>query len=340
MFKTFDSLVDWLVMTNKPAGYMVYPYSSLDRRFRFAVIRMDFEDGHKVPMPVYWRVEGAKSGWDMGRPPGRLILFNLCGLEGAGRVYVTEGEKAASFVRGLGLVATTSAFGAGSPGLTDWSPLAGKEVIIFPDHDEEGRRYARKVKAILGEIFPAPTVRVVPLDLLWRTDRPMPDGGDFADWIDDGCPDDWDEARCKQEVEDVVAKVEPEAPQKGLVMGDGPVGRAVEMEVIVPEVKVPVPAVEDETPDTSHTMFYRAGLWMDSREPPAKGKSYNGANRDRHTWNTMLRLIRRGRYRDTENFGLSRGRALRLLREWNHRGTDPWDDDELQRKLDLALKGR
>jgi hypothetical protein len=291
-------------------------------------------------MPAYWRVDGRRSGWDMGRPPWRLILYKLWTLEGADRVYVTEGEKTAESVIGVGLVATTSAFGAGSPGLTDWSPLAGKDIVIFPDDDEEGRRYARKVVNLLAEVFPAPVVRVVPLDLLWRTDREIPPGGDFADWLADGCPDDWDEVRCRREVEDVVSRVEPEALQKGLVMGDGPAPVAVEMEVIVPAV--PASDSEEDTPTggDSDAMYERAGRWMDCREPPSKGKSYNGANRDRHTFNTMLRLVRRGKYRDAENFGLSRGRALKLLREWNRRGADPWDDDELVRKLDLAMRGR
>jgi hypothetical protein len=340
MFKTFESLVDWLVMTNKPARHTVYPYAGPERHFKFAVIRMDFEDGHKVPMPVYWRVDGRKCGWDPGRPPGRLILYRLWMLSGASRVFITEGEKTAESVIGLGMTATTSAFGAGSPGLTDWSPLAGKDVVIFPDHDEEGRRYAVKVKTLLAEIFPAPTVRIVPLELLWRTDRPIPDGGDFADWIDEGCVDSWDEARCKQEVEDVVSRVEPEAleVQGELTVGDGPAPAPIAVKVTMPAIEVG-PAVLEDTGE-SGTMFHRALMWMDSREPPAKGQSYRGVGRDMHTWNTMLRLVRRGKYRDTENFGLGRGQALKLLREWNHRGTDPWDDDELIRKLDLALKGR
>jgi hypothetical protein len=340
MFKTFDSLVSWLVMTNKPSRHTVYPYAGPERQFKFAVIRMDFEDGHKVPMPAYWRVDGRKSGWDMGRPPGRLILYRLWGLADAGRVFVTEGEKAAQSVIDVGLTATTSAFGAGSPGLTDWSPLAGKEVIIFPDADEEGRRYARKVVNLLAEVFPAPVVRIVPLDLLWRTDYPIPDGGDFADWIDEGCPDNWSEDRCRQEVEDVVAGVEPGALeiQEELAMGDGPLPAPIAVKVNMPAVEASPAALEDT--GESGTMFYRAGLWMDCREPPSKRQSYNGVNRDMHTWNTMLRLVRRGKYRDTENFGLTRGQALKLLREWNRRGNDPWDDDELVRKLDLAMRGR
>jgi hypothetical protein len=339
MFKKFESLVDWLVATNKPLRHTVYPYAELSRKFRFAVIRLDFEDKPKLPMPAFWREDGRRSGWDMGRPPWRLVLYKLWSLADASRVYITEGEKTAEAAIGLGLTATTSAFGAGSPGLTDWSPLAGKEVIIFPDHDEEGRRYAKKIVSLLSEIFPAPVVRIVPIDRLWRTDCEIPPGADFADWIESGVPDSWDEHLCRQAVESVIAGIEPEVLQKGLVMSDEPAPAPVR-ETFAVEERIPKPAVEEETPAEEGTMFYRAGLWMDCREPPSKKVSYRGVNRDMHTWNTMLRLVRRGRYRDTENFGLSRGQALKLLREWNRRGADPWDDDELVRKLDLAMRGR
>jgi len=35
--------------------------------------------------------------------------------------------------------------GAGQPHLTDFAPLSGRRVSIWPDHDEAGQRYARKV---------------------------------------------------------------------------------------------------------------------------------------------------------------------------------------------------
>ena len=42
-----------------------------------------------------------------------------------------------------------SAGGAAAAHLTDWSPLAGRELVLLPDNDTAGRNYAAKVVAQL-----------------------------------------------------------------------------------------------------------------------------------------------------------------------------------------------
>ena len=49
-------------------------------------------------------------------------------------------------------MATTSSGGAGAAGKTDWSPLAGRTVLIWPDADEAGLKYAGDVAKRLEEI--------------------------------------------------------------------------------------------------------------------------------------------------------------------------------------------
>ncbi|MBL8762229.1 MAG: DUF3987 domain-containing protein, partial [Phycisphaerae bacterium] len=95
------------------------------------------------------------------------------------RVYVCEGEKAADATRAVGLVATTSPHGSKSAGKADWSPVAGREVAILPDHDDAGERYADDV-ARLAMAAGAKSVRVVRLVELWAA---MPNGGDMADFV-------------------------------------------------------------------------------------------------------------------------------------------------------------
>lgn len=77
----------------------------------------------------------------------------------------------------LGLIATTSAFGAGSSGKSDWTPLAGKRVVICPDNDDAGRRYAEAVIELLEQLQPSPHIRMLTLPNL-------PIGGDVVDFID------------------------------------------------------------------------------------------------------------------------------------------------------------
>jgi Protein of unknown function (DUF3987) len=67
-------------------------------------------------------------------------------------VVVTEGEKAADaamlfFPKSI---ATTSSGGAGAASRTDWTPLTRRRVLVWPDSDEPGRKYAREVAAILA----------------------------------------------------------------------------------------------------------------------------------------------------------------------------------------------
>lgn len=63
-------------------------------------------------------------------------------------VIVTEGELNADDLANLGLLTTTSG-GADSAAKTYWHPLAGRRVIIWPDFDDAGQRYAEAVGEIL-----------------------------------------------------------------------------------------------------------------------------------------------------------------------------------------------
>lgn len=78
------------------------------------------------------------------RAPEIRPLYNQVGLKAADAVVLVEGEKCASALVDLGICATTAMHGAKAPiDKTDWSPLKGKRVTIWPDHDEAGQIYAR-----------------------------------------------------------------------------------------------------------------------------------------------------------------------------------------------------
>ena len=69
-------------------------------------------------------------------------------------VVICEGEKAAEAAAAIfpNSIATTSSGGAGSASKTDWMPLAGRSILIWPDHDAAGEKYAREVAAILAAL--------------------------------------------------------------------------------------------------------------------------------------------------------------------------------------------
>jgi putative DNA primase/helicase len=136
-----------------------------------SVIRWQLSPTSKEIRPTSLHADG----WRLEHmPEPRPLLDRRTILETAGPVYVVEGEKAFDAASGLGLVATASAGGANTAGKSDWSPLAGREVVILPDNDDAGRKYAADVAEILHELDPPATVRVVELDGL-------DEGGDVAD---------------------------------------------------------------------------------------------------------------------------------------------------------------
>ena len=69
-------------------------------------------------------------------------------------VVICEGEKAAEAAAAIfpNSIATTSSGGAGAATKTDWTPLAGRSVLIWPDHDAAGEKYAREVAGMLAAL--------------------------------------------------------------------------------------------------------------------------------------------------------------------------------------------
>jgi hypothetical protein len=118
-------------------------------------------------------------------------------------VFLPEGEKAADAARSIGLTATTSAGGAKAPAKTDWTPLAGKQVVILPDNDAAGREYAAKATAILTKLAPPVVVKVLELPNL-------PDGGDIVDWI--AAHAGTEHKQLRQRIEAMVEQAEVVAP--------------------------------------------------------------------------------------------------------------------------------
>lgn len=137
------------------------------------VVRWDGPDGKDIrPVARY------ADGWHISAMPAPRPLYGLHELRTAPVVVVTEGEKAADAARKCGLVATTSAGGAMAASKTDWSPLAGRSVIILPDNDEPGLAYAAEAARILTRLNPPATVRI--LNLADYASK-LPAAGDLAD---------------------------------------------------------------------------------------------------------------------------------------------------------------
>lgn len=95
--------------------------------------------------------------WLWKAPPEPRPLLNLDAIKSCNKpVLVVEGEKAWTAACTLfpQLVCTTWASGCKAINKTDWSPLADRKVILWPDNDQVGRdamdRLARKLMSSVG----------------------------------------------------------------------------------------------------------------------------------------------------------------------------------------------
>lgn len=127
-------------------------------------------DGKKREKIVWVKRPDGKKG--RGDIPN--TLFQLPLLRDAKTIYIVEGEKCATAVTQQGYVATTLDCGSGSK----WEDryyqyLNGKEIIILPDNDEAGMKYARMLKKHLP----------------WAVIKELPDleeKEDIYDWLQKG----------------------------------------------------------------------------------------------------------------------------------------------------------
>lgn len=111
--------------------------------------------------------------------PETRPLYNIPGIMKSDKVILVEGEKCADALIEQGMTATTAMLGANAPiEKTDWSPLKGKHVIIWPDNDEPGKQYAEKVVKKLTFLG------VLSLTLLEIPEK-KPKGWDSADGIEE-----------------------------------------------------------------------------------------------------------------------------------------------------------
>ena len=139
----------------------------------FAVARFDLPDRKKEVLPY----SCGPDGWKWKAPPDPRPLYGLPDLAARpdAPVLIVEGEKAAEEAAGLfpERVAVTWQGGSNAVGKADWSALAGRRVVIWPDADAPGRKAAEAVRrALAGK---ADAVAVVEVPNAW------PDGWDLAE---------------------------------------------------------------------------------------------------------------------------------------------------------------
>ena len=163
----------------------IWPYNNEAGKLLGGVARFETPDG-KVPLPFTYCKKDGEQEWRWKSFPTPRPLF---GLETFPQnpntpILVVEGEKAAETAQGLfpEYVVTTSPGGAKAAPSAFWGPLKGREVTIWPDHDDEGCKYAQDVVKMAQKVD-ASSVSIVQVPAefpeKWDLADPIPDGWDF-----------------------------------------------------------------------------------------------------------------------------------------------------------------
>ena len=169
-----------------PAGphVTVSPYRHADGSVAFASVRQ--EPPGKAKQFSQWTP--TKDGlWLYHNPLKVLPLYRLPQIMGAEKVVVVEGEKCVQAVLEAwpDVAVTTYAGGSSAWRKSDWAPLAGKEVSIWADADDDAPPDKPKAKSRPGQ---AAAIEIAAhlhgLGCRVRVAVPEPDGGaDIADWL-------------------------------------------------------------------------------------------------------------------------------------------------------------
>ncbi|MDG0025951.1 DUF3631 domain-containing protein [Trinickia sp. Y13] len=166
----------------QPVG--LHPYRAADGSILYARVRMHkptAEGQHEKLVRPFWH-DGAR--WTHGEPPAPptgKVLYGLCDALAApdALLIIAEGEQKADALTKIGdgrVVGVTSG-GATSAGTADWSPLAGRHALLWPDHDAPGAKYADEVEAKLEP-------HGCTVERLDVAAMGLPKAGDVVDWIE------------------------------------------------------------------------------------------------------------------------------------------------------------
>jgi len=123
-----------------------YDYTDADGKLIHQTVRMNPKDFQQR------RPGNNGKQWEWNLKDIQCVLYNLPEVIKASEVLIVEGEKDTDNLVALGFTATTCAMGAKA-----WRPeynesLKGKDIVLIPDNDLEGKEHMAQVGASLNGI--------------------------------------------------------------------------------------------------------------------------------------------------------------------------------------------
>ena len=175
-FVSAEAAIGWMERKLIAKADEQYVYYARGGGEVFRIVRFD----PKTFRPLHQQRNGR---WRFKDPPGKLPLYRLDKLSARSdeTVLLVEGERCVHVAEQLGALATTSAHGSKMPpDKSDWSPMASRDVVIWPDADDPGACYADLVATVMTQLDPPATVRTIaPVYELGK-------GADLCDWRQTG----------------------------------------------------------------------------------------------------------------------------------------------------------
>jgi hypothetical protein len=151
--------------------------------FRFDIVGPDEKPDKQYRPCTYCSREDGRFDWQWQGLPKLWPLFDLPAVlsDPTKPILVVEGARKAETARELfpDFAATAALFGSKSPEHTDWAPLSGRTVVIWPDNDGPGAVFAAKVAALTVKAgATAVSIVEIPADWpkKWDLRDPLPDG--------------------------------------------------------------------------------------------------------------------------------------------------------------------
>ncbi len=155
-----------------------YIYDGVESTNALMVERINYDDGSKRIIQHH----NNGLGWVRGAPEELVVPYKYRDWRNAPSVILVEGETCVHALVARGILATTTHGGASAWRSHAAQCFEGKDVIILPDNDSPGQKYASRAYADIAPV--AKSVKIINLPGL-RTK------GDVVDWFKAGkTPDD------------------------------------------------------------------------------------------------------------------------------------------------------
>ena len=144
-----------------------YSYKNEKGELLHYVLRLEYKEGNKITPPLSYGYDPQRNekphwkmkGFDYGEEKRTLYHLDQLEKKPLAPVIVVEGEKTAEAaaqklknVRGWEPIAVTWQGGCKAASKTDWTPLAGRDVLIWPDNDKGGFQAAIEIEKQLERI--------------------------------------------------------------------------------------------------------------------------------------------------------------------------------------------